>query len=178
MFRVTIPAQRLTTSSNYVSLTGTTPIKLRGTSDMVTEEGKIHNYRMDYKKQVTILDYAPGGTTTGAGLYNTGSNCTVSASVKPGYEFAGWYEGGRIVSGTAQYSFEVLADRTLEPKYRNYGSWRVTPDGQSFPPFLWKGGTSTLSAGAHGTYSSMGLKRLSREAHPLSAEVRRDFSFR
>ena len=126
VFRVTIPAQRLTTSSNYVSLTGTTPIKLRGTSDMVTEEGKIHNYRMDYKKQVTILDYAPGGTTTGAGLYNTGSNCTVSASVKPGYEFAGWYEGGRIVSGTAQYSFEVLADRTLEPKYRNYGSWRVT----------------------------------------------------
>lgn len=93
VFRVTIPAQRLTTSSNYVALTGTTGIKLRGTSDMVTEEGKIHNYRMDYKKQITILDYTPGGTTTGAGLYNTGSNCTVSASVKPGYEFAGWYEG-------------------------------------------------------------------------------------
>jgi len=48
---VTDPAQRLTTSSNYVSLTGTTPIKLRGTSDMVTEEGKIHNYRMDSKNR-------------------------------------------------------------------------------------------------------------------------------
>lgn len=59
VFRVTIPAQRLTTSSNYVALTGTTGIKLRGTSDMVTEEGKIHNYRMDYKKQITILDYTP-----------------------------------------------------------------------------------------------------------------------
>ena len=165
VFRVTIPAQRLTTSSNYVALTGTTPIKLRGTSDMVTEEGKIHNYRMDYKKQVTILDYAPGGTTTGAGLYNTGSNCTVSASVKPGYEFAGWYEGGRIVSGTAQYSFEVLADRTLEPKYRNYGSWRVTLTANP-SAISWKGGTSTLSAGASREVFVNGVKETLQGGSP------------
>ncbi len=165
VFRVTIPAQRLTTSSNYVALTGTTPIKLRGTSDMVTEEGKIHNYRMDYKKQITILDYTPGGTTTGAGLYNTGSNCTVSASVKPGYEFAGWYEGGRIVSGTAQYSFEVLADRTLEPKYRNYGSWRVTLTANP-SAISWKGGTSTLSAGASREVFVNGVKETLQGGSP------------
>lgn len=165
VFRVTIPAQRLTTSSNYVSLTGTTGIKLRGTSDMVTEEGKIHNYRMDYKKQITILDYTPGGTTTGAGLYNTGSNCTVSASVKPGYEFAGWYEGGRIVSGTAQYSFEVLADRTLEPKYRNYGSWTVTLTANP-SAISWKGGTSTLSAGASREVFVNGVKETLQGGSP------------
>ena len=44
VFRVTVPAQTLTTSSNYVTLTGDTDIKLRGTSDMVTYAGQIHNY--------------------------------------------------------------------------------------------------------------------------------------
>lgn len=147
VFRVTVPAQVLTTSSNYVALSGTTSMKLRGTSDMTTEAGKIHNYRMDYKKQITILDYMAGGTTTGAGLYNIGSNCTVTASVKAGYEFAGWYEAGRIVSDAARYSFEVLTDRTLEPKYRNYGGWSVTLTA-SPASLSWKGGTSTLSASA------------------------------
>lgn len=165
VFRVTIPAQRLTTSSNYVALTGTTPIKLRGTSDMVTEEGKIHNYRMDYKKQITILDYIPGGTTTGAGLYNTGSNCTVTASVKAGYEFAGWYEGSKILSGAAQYSFEVLADRTLEPKYRNYGGWAVTLTAN--PSTLsWRGGTSMLSAGASRDVFINGVKESVQTGSP------------
>ena len=96
VFRVTVPAQTLTTSSNYVALTGDTDIKLRGTSDMVTLAGQIHNYSIDYKKQITVLDYTAGGTTTGAGLYNIGSTCTVRASVNGGYEFAGWYEAGRL----------------------------------------------------------------------------------
>ena len=60
VFRVTVPAQTLTTSSNYVTLTGDTDIKLRGTSDMVTYAGQIHNYSIDYKKQITVLDYTAG----------------------------------------------------------------------------------------------------------------------
>lgn len=147
VFRITIPAQTLTASSNYVALGGTTSMKLLGISDMTTKAGNIHNFRIDYKKQITILDYMAGGTTTGAGLYNIGSNCTVTASVKTGYEFAGWYEAGRIVSDAAQYSFEVLTDRTLEPKYRNYGGWSVTLTA-SPSSLSWKGGTSMLSASA------------------------------
>ena len=114
VFRMTIPAQTLTTTSNYITLTGTPDMKLRGTSDMTTEPGRIHNYRIDYKIRITVLDYPQGGSTTGAGLYDMGSTCTVTASVNGGYEFAGWYEDGRIVSNDTRYSFEVLSDRTLE----------------------------------------------------------------
>ena len=65
------------------------------------------------------------------------------ANVNGGYEFAGWYEAGRIVSDAIQYSFEVLTDRTLEPKYRNYGSWSVT-DGKPFIPGLEREATRRL----------------------------------
>ena len=87
VFRMTIPAQTLTTTSNYITLTGTPDMKLRGTSDMTTEPGRIHNYRIDYKIRITVLDYPQGGSTTGAGLYDMGSTCTVTASVNGGYEF-------------------------------------------------------------------------------------------
>ena len=64
-----------------------------------------------------------------------------------GYEFAGWYEDGRIVSNDTRYSFEVLSDRTLEPRYRNYGGWSVTLTAN--PSVIgWQGGRSSLMAGA------------------------------
>ena len=85
VFRMTIPAQTLTTTSNYITLTGTPDMKLRGTSDMTTEPGRIHNYRIDYKIRITVLDYPQGGSTTGAGLYDMGSTCTVTASVNGKY---------------------------------------------------------------------------------------------
>ena len=72
VFRMTIPAQILTTTSNYITLTGTPDMKLRGTSDMTTEPGRIHNYRIDYKIRITVPDYPQGGSTTGAGLYDLG----------------------------------------------------------------------------------------------------------
>lgn len=165
VFRVTIPAQTLTASSNYVVLSGNTDMRLHGTSDMVTEAGKVHNYRMDYKKRITILDYASGGTTTGAGLYNTGSSCTVTASVKAGYEFAGWHEGGRIVSDAARYTFEVLTDRTLEPRYRNYGDWSVTLTATP-TSVSWQGGTSMLSAEASRVTFVNGVQETTQTAVP------------
>lgn len=147
VFRMTIPAQTLTTTSNYITLTGTPDMKLRGTSDMTTEPGRIHNYRIDYKIRITVLDYPQGGSTTGAGLYGMGSTCTVTANVNGGYEFAGWYEDGRIVSSDTRYSFEALSDRTLEPRYRNYGGWSVTLTAN--PSVIgWQGGRSSLMAGA------------------------------
>lgn len=166
IFRITIPAQGLATSSNYVVLQGSgTEMKLRGISDMTTEAGKIHNYRIDYKKQVSITDYAPGGSTTGAGLYSLGSNCTVTATLKPGYEFAGWYENGKIVSDLQQYSFEVLADRSFEPRYRSYGTWRVSLTA-SPETVGWEGGSSRLTAGASRDILINGVKESTETGVP------------
>jgi len=165
VFRATIPAQTLTSASSYVSLKGTTDMRLRGSADMTTREGSIHNYRIAYKKLVSITDYTPGGTTSGAGLYSIGSTCTVAATLKAGYEFAGWYEGGKAVASNLQYSFEVLTDRTLEPRYRNYGGWNVTLTANP-SAFSWQGGTSRLVAGASRGVFVNGVSQSSQTAVP------------
>mgnify|MGYP002229409339 FL=1 len=175
VFRMTIPAQTLTTTSNYITLTGTPDMKLRGTSDMTTEPGRIHNYRIDYKIRITVLDYPQGGSTTGAGLYDMGSTCTVTASVNGGYEFAGWYEDGRIVSNDTRYSFEVLSDRTLEPGTvimaavgHPYGkSLRHRLAGRQI--FLWRE--------PHAECSSTEWQKTHRRLSPPSAEEQKDSSF-
>ncbi len=54
-----------------------------------------------------------GGTVTGAGTYNHGASCTLTATANTGYTFVNWTEGGVQVSTNATYTFEVTTDRTL-----------------------------------------------------------------
>ena len=54
-----------------------------------------------------------GGTVSGAGDYEEGSTCTLTATANPTYSFVNWTEGGTEVSTDASYSFTVTADRTL-----------------------------------------------------------------
>ena len=56
---------------------------------------------------------AEGGTMSGAGSYQQGQICTMTAAANPGYTFENWTENGTIVSVEANYSFEVTANRTL-----------------------------------------------------------------
>ena len=95
MFRCTVPVQTLSATSNYVTLSGSSSIDVRAESDMVLAAGKIQNYSITYQKHIQITDYLPGGTTTGSGYYNIGTQCTVTATPKSGYEFAGWYENNQ-----------------------------------------------------------------------------------
>lgn len=125
IFRCTVPVQTLSALSNYVTLSGNTSIDLLAESDMTLSAGKIQNYSITYQKSIQITDYPSGGTTTGAGYYNIGTQCTVTASPKAGYEFAGWYENNQLLSTNLSYTFEVLSDRNLVPRYRNYSSWTV-----------------------------------------------------
>jgi hypothetical protein len=54
-----------------------------------------------------------GGSTTGDGIYDTGTQATVVAAQNPGYAFVNWTENGIEVSATASYSFFAVADRSL-----------------------------------------------------------------
>ena len=54
-----------------------------------------------------------GGTTTGDGIYNSGSNVTVSATAHAGFIFVDWTEYGNEVSTSPVYSFVANADRPL-----------------------------------------------------------------
>jgi hypothetical protein len=54
-----------------------------------------------------------GGTVSGAGTYNYGSTCTLTATPSTGYTFTNWTENGEVVSTEATYSFTVTGNRDL-----------------------------------------------------------------
>lgn len=64
----------------------------------------------------TISTYAnptDGGAITGAGTYQQGVSCTLTATANNGYTFTNWTENGTIVSTNTNYTFDVTANRTL-----------------------------------------------------------------
>lgn len=58
-----------------------------------------------------------GGMVAGAGLYTSGSTCTLTATPNSGYVFTNWSEGGTVVSSNATYSFTVNSNRTLKANF-------------------------------------------------------------
>ena len=54
-----------------------------------------------------------GGTVSGAGSYNCGSGCNLTAVPANGYMFCSWTENGTIVSYDQTYSFTVMSNRNL-----------------------------------------------------------------
>ncbi|MBO5361935.1 MAG: starch-binding protein [Paludibacteraceae bacterium] len=56
---------------------------------------------------------AEGGVVTGGDEYEEGATATLTATANEGYEFVNWTENEVEVSTDAEYTFEVLADRTL-----------------------------------------------------------------
>ncbi|MBR0304764.1 MAG: fibronectin type III domain-containing protein [Bacteroidales bacterium] len=96
-----------------------------------TENGVVVNATNPYEFQVTgarelVANFslntyavsasanpAAGGTVTGAGTYDHGTNVTVTATANDGYAFVNWTEGGQEVSTNASYSFTFTEGRTL-----------------------------------------------------------------
>lgn len=62
-----------------------------------------------------------GGTVTGAGQYESGQQCTLSATANEGYAFVKWTEGGSQISTNAHYSFTVTGNRTLVAVFEAQG---------------------------------------------------------
>ena len=57
---------------------------------------------------------AAGGTTTGAGTYEYGNTCTLTATPNEGYLFLNWSKNGEVVSCNATYGFTVTKDAEIE----------------------------------------------------------------
>ena len=54
------------------------------------------------------------GSVSGAGSYQQGTSCTLTATANQGYVFDNWTENGSVVSGAgATYTFTVTSSRTL-----------------------------------------------------------------
>ena len=50
---------------------------------------------------------ANGGTVTGTGTYDPGTQCTLTATANEGYTFTNWTKNGVVISTNATYSFTV-----------------------------------------------------------------------
>ncbi len=78
-------------------------------------------YTLAYQRTDPVITYtvstqsnpATAGTTTGGGSYNSGEQCTVSATPNQNYSFTNWTENGTIVSGNTNYTFSVNGNRVL-----------------------------------------------------------------
>ena len=60
-----------------------------------------------------------GGTTTGDGTYNNGTNVTVSATPNTDYIFVNWTEGATVVSTNSSYTFTLTGDRDLVANFES-----------------------------------------------------------
>ena len=63
-----------------------------------------------------------GGTIAGAGNYNYGQSCTLSATAANGYTFTNWTENGSQLSTNANYTFTVTGNRTLVANFTYSGT--------------------------------------------------------
>lgn len=73
----------------------------------------------DCTHQISVLaNPSNGGSVTGGGIYNSGANCTVTATPNSNYSFVNWTENGTPVSSSPTYSFIVNADRTLVANFQ------------------------------------------------------------
>ena len=61
---------------------------------------------------------AEGGVVTGGGEFEETDEITVKAVANDGYEFVNWTENEVEVATTAEYTFEVLADRALVANFK------------------------------------------------------------
>lgn len=153
-FRITLPEQVIG-DNNPISLlkSGQAVLKLKAATAVQLEAGKVHDYNLGYKKTVRINDYTVGGTTTGAGKYALKSTCTVTAMPKTGHTFVGWFVNDQLISANRNYSFPVLEDVTLTPKYKSYGEYGVWSYSNliltaSPSTIVATGGTSVITAKA------------------------------
>ena len=58
-------------------------------------------------------DPVEGGTVSGAGTYEGGTFCTVTATPNEGYYFANWTKNGNVVSNDSNYSFVVTGESAM-----------------------------------------------------------------
>lgn len=63
-------------------------------------------------------DPEEGGTVSGAGVYDYGSQCTLTASPIGNYSFVNWTENGEEVSTETVFSFSVTGDRNLVAHFK------------------------------------------------------------
>lgn len=90
---------------------------VKGRMPQVDHEETVFYIREQHRVSLEA-DPAQGGTLSGAGTYDYGTEVTVSAVPKVGYEFVNWTEYDDEVSADANYTFEVTWDVELVAHFK------------------------------------------------------------
>lgn len=79
----------------------------------------VANFTQQSYTITATADPSNGGTVSGAGQYNHGASCTLTATANTGYTFSNWTENGNVVSTNASYTFTVDGNRNLVANFSN-----------------------------------------------------------
>lgn len=82
-----------------------------------TIEGRFSQAGRTYNLTLSASPSA-GGTVSGGGSYQSGTNATAIATPNSGYTFVGWYEGETLVSSERNYTLAMNADHTLQARFQ------------------------------------------------------------
>ncbi|NTW24928.1 MAG: M6 family metalloprotease domain-containing protein, partial [Lentimicrobium sp.] len=96
-----------TESGNVVSTDAAYSFTVSGNRTLVA------NFTIQQFNIATSSNPAAGGSTSGGGNYNFGTQANLNAIPNTGYYFTNWTENGNVVSSDAAYSFTVSGNRTL-----------------------------------------------------------------
>ena len=111
-------------SSDYVFLNWTENGEVVTTdaqySFTVTDNRNLVANFIQVRFEITVMvNPLEGGTVNGAGNYEQGQTCTLTATPNEGYVFVNWTENGQEVSVDTAYSFTVTDDRTIMAHFVN-----------------------------------------------------------
>ena len=79
-----------------------------GTTQNVTLNGTVTEGTGNYYNITVAADPETGGTVTGGGRYEEGTNITLTATPASGYTFVNWTKNGTQVSTSPSFSFAVM----------------------------------------------------------------------
>lgn len=81
------------------------------------EKDRILEARYQLNKFTVTVQADNGGSATGGGQFDYGTNTQLKATPNTGYSFAGWYEGSTKISGDNPYTLTVVKDRNITAKF-------------------------------------------------------------
>ncbi len=86
------------------------------------------------KKALISISVDGDGNAWGSASALPGTTITVTAEAIEGSSFTGWYEGGRLVSEDAAYTFRIEANRSLVAKFEVEGDSETSGSDQGTTP--------------------------------------------
>jgi hypothetical protein len=96
---------------------GTTIVSNNSSYSFTVSTNKTLKANFEIQTFLVMLETSTGGTVSGQGTFDYGSNNTFTATPNDGYKFINWTEDGSVISTETSYSFMISGNRTLKANF-------------------------------------------------------------